>query len=45
MLYERLKGLGVALITPFKENKSVDYSKLAELSERLIVNGLDDLVV
>ena len=45
MLYERLKGLGVALITPFKENKSVDYSKLAELSERLIVNGVDYLVV
>ncbi len=44
MLYERLRGLGVALITPFKENKSIDYDKFDELVERLIDNDVDYIV-
>ncbi|MBQ9077848.1 MAG: 4-hydroxy-tetrahydrodipicolinate synthase [Muribaculaceae bacterium] len=40
-----LKGMGVALITPFKEDKSVDYDALARLLEYQIKNGVDYLVV
>ncbi|MCH5328874.1 MAG: 4-hydroxy-tetrahydrodipicolinate synthase [Coprobacter sp.] len=40
-----LKGMGVALITPFKEDESVDYAALAKLIEYQIQNGVDYLVV
>ena len=40
-----LKGMGVALITPFKKDKSVDYEALARLLEYQIQNGIDYLVV
>lgn len=40
-----LKGMGVALITPFKSDKSVDYDALARLLEYQIQNGIDYLVV
>ncbi len=40
-----LKGMGVALITPFKQDKSVDYDALARLLEYQIKNGVDYLVV
>lgn len=40
-----LKGMGVALITPFKADKSVDYDALARLLEYQIRNGVDYLVV
>ena len=40
-----LKGLGVALITPFKEDKSIDYGALEKLIERLIEAKTDYIVV
>ena len=40
-----LKGLGVALITPFKEDDSIDYTALGKLIEHLIQNSIDYLVV
>ena len=39
-----LKGMGVALITPFKKDKTVDYDALARLLEYQIKNGVDYLV-
>ena len=40
-----LKGMGVALITPFKEDESVDYEALARLVDHLLQNDADYLVV
>ncbi len=40
-----LKGMGVALITPFKEDKSIDFDALASLLELQIRGGIDFLVV
>ncbi|MCH1402372.1 MAG: 4-hydroxy-tetrahydrodipicolinate synthase [Schleiferiaceae bacterium] len=40
-----LTGVGVALITPFHKNKSVDYRGLQKLVEYCISNGVDYLVV
>lgn len=40
-----LKGLGVALVTPFKEDESVDYEALSQLVDYLVQNGADYLVV
>ena len=40
-----LKGLGVALITPFKDDDSIDYAALGKLIEHLIQNSIDYLVV
>ncbi|MEG1521022.1 MAG: 4-hydroxy-tetrahydrodipicolinate synthase [Bacteroidales bacterium] len=40
-----LKGMGVALITPFKEDCSVDFTALGRLIEFQIQNGTDYLVV
>ena len=37
--------MGVALITPFKNDESIDYDALARLVEHLIKNGTDYLVV
>ena len=39
------KGTGVAIVTPFNEDKSVDYNSLEKLVEHLISNGIDYLVV
>lgn len=39
------KGLGVALITPFKENGDVDYTSLKRLVEYQIQNGADFLCI
>lgn len=38
-------GAGVALITPFNEDKSIDYSALDRLIENQISGGIDYLVV
>lgn len=38
-------GAGVALITPFNEDKSVDYSALERLVETQVSGGIDYLVV
>ena len=40
-----LSGMGVALITPFKEDESIDFDALALLLEYQIQNGTDYLVV
>ena len=40
-----LKGMGVALITPFKEDESIDFRALSRLVEFQIQNGADYLVV
>lgn len=44
MAHINLKGMGVALITPFKADKTVDYDALARLLEYQIKNGVDYLV-
>ncbi len=43
--YTDLKGMGVALITPFKHDKSIDYPALARLLEHVIHNNADFIVV
>lgn len=40
-----IKGLGVALVTPFNENLSIDFDSLTKLVEYNIENGTDFLVV
>lgn len=41
----KFTGTGVALITPFKNDNSVDYSALKKLVEFQINNGIDYLVI
>lgn len=38
------KGLGVALITPFKRDGQIDFTRLSELVDRVIDNGVDYLL-
>ncbi|MTK53215.1 4-hydroxy-tetrahydrodipicolinate synthase [Paludibacter sp.] len=45
MTKSKLTGMGVALITPFKADDSIDFEALAKLVEHLIKNGTDYLVV
>ena len=40
-----LKGMGVALITPFKDDESIDFDALSKLIEYQIQNGIDYLVL
>lgn len=40
-----LKGLGVALVTPFNEDLSIDFDSLTKLIDHNIDNGTDYLVV
>lgn len=40
-----LKGMGVALVTPFKADKSIDFDALGRIIEYQIQNGVDYLVV
>ena len=40
-----LKGMGVALITPFHKDKSIDFDSLGRLLEYQIHSGIDFLVV
>ncbi len=42
---KKFKGTGVAIVTPFNEDKSVDYKGLEKLVEHLIANGINYLVV
>lgn len=39
------KGAGVALVTPFREDKSVDYEELGRLLEFQIAGGTDAIIV
>jgi 4-hydroxy-tetrahydrodipicolinate synthase len=41
----QLKGLGVAMVTPFKKDLTVDIPALKKLTDHLIDNGADYLVV
>jgi len=45
MIRTKLRGMGVALITPFKEDESVDYDALIRLTDYQLQNGTDFLVV
>jgi 4-hydroxy-tetrahydrodipicolinate synthase len=45
MINNKLTGMGVALITPFKNDESIDYDALARLVEHQIKSGTDYLVV
>lgn len=45
MIRRKLKGMGVALVTPFNEDGSVDYQSLMRLVEYQIQNGVDFLCV
>ncbi len=40
-----LKGMGVALITPFRQDKTIDFDALGRLLEYQIESGIDYLVV
>ena len=42
---DKIKGTGVALVTPFNRNKSVDYAALEKLLNHVIHGGVDYLVV
>ena len=44
MLRQTLKGTGVALVTPFKKDKSIDFAALENLIDIQIAGGLDYLV-
>lgn len=41
----RLEGLGVALVTPFKKDKTIDFDALGRLVDFQIESGVDFLVV
>lgn len=45
MIQNVFRGMGVALITPFKANGDVDYDALTALVESLVDNGADFLCV
>jgi len=45
MMNSKLTGMGVALITPFKEDDSIDYKALGRLVDYQIKSGIDYLVV
>ncbi len=40
----KFKGTGVAVITPFLKDKTVDYDSLSHLINHLIINGIEYLV-
>lgn len=40
-----LKGMGVAMVTPFKSDKSIDFEALGQLIDHLIDNHADYIVV
>ena len=42
---DKIKGTGVALVTPFNENKSIDYKGLENLLNHVIDGGIDYLVL
>ncbi len=45
MIQNKFKGLGIALITPFKSDGSVDYDALLSLIDYQIAGGIDFLCV
>lgn len=45
MIQRKLRGMGVTLITPFKQDDSVDYDALIRMTDYLVKNNADFLVV
>lgn len=45
MIQSKLRGMGVALITPFKEDESVDYDAIMRLVDYQLQNGTDFLAI
>lgn len=41
MAYNIFKGMGIALVTPFTQDGSVDYPALKRLIEYQLTNGAD----
>src|SRR5690606_32401020 len=42
---KKFKGSGVALVTPFNADKSIDYDGLERVIEHVITGGIDYLVI
>jgi 4-hydroxy-tetrahydrodipicolinate synthase len=45
MTQTKFTGTGVAIVTPFRTDKSIDFNSLKKLVDHLILNGVDYLVV
>lgn len=45
ILKDALKGVGVAMVTPFLDNKQIDFENLKRLTNQLIENNVDYLVL
>ena len=45
MAQNKFKGLGIALVTPFKANGDIDYEALTRLVEYQLQNGVDFLCI
>lgn len=43
-LRKKLRGTGVAIVTPFKKDESIDYEALDKIIDRLLDNGINYLV-
>ena len=44
MTQKKITGTGVAIITPFRRDISIDFKSLEKLIEHLISNGIDYIV-
>lgn len=44
MSVNKFRGTGVALVTPFKKNKTIDFDALRKLVDHVLDNGVDFLV-
>ncbi len=45
MSSSKFVGTGVAMVTPFRRDKSIDFGSLTKITEHIINNGVDYLVV
>jgi len=43
-MYKKFKGTGVAIVTPFRKDRSIDFSSLGKIIEHTIINGIDYIV-
>ena len=44
-MMQDFSGLGVAMVTPFRENGGIDHAAAERLVEHLVTNGVDSLIV